>query len=63
MEELGEEERVRVVDGYATKLLNSGYRREKVVQILVAGIRGFRRKVRRCKDSGTKLYRTAAESG
>ena len=28
-----------------------------------AGIRGFRRKVRRCKESGTKLYRTAAESG
>ena len=34
-----------------------------MLQTLVAGIRGFRRKVRRCKESGAKLYRTAAESG
>ena len=62
MEDLGKEERERVVDGYGQKLLNSGYQRKQVIKILVAGIRGYERKLRRCKIRGDKLYRTSKES-
>ena len=40
MEELGGEESTRVVDGYAQKLLNSGYTKEKTRSIVVSGIKG-----------------------
>ena len=38
-EVLGSSEKARVVDMYAQKLMNSGYSREQVVRIIVAGIK------------------------
>ena len=61
-EGLDKRESEEVIDKYGKKLLNSGYRKEKVVSILLAGIRGYRSKVRRCREKGVPLFRTAAES-
>ena len=62
MEGLPREEWNKVVDGYGQKLLTSGFSREKEVEILVAGIRCYERKVRRCRKNGWSLYRTAKGS-
>ena len=51
-----------VIDDYGQKLLNSGYGRAQVVRIIVAGIKGYERKVQRCVKEGRQLYRTAKES-
>merc|ERR1711867_225440 len=61
-EELPGEERARVVDGYGEKLLRSGHSLDSVRGIVTAGIRGYERKVLRCKLEGRPLYRTAAQS-
>ena len=56
------EERKRVVDGYGVNLLNSRYEKEKVVDILVSGIRAYERTVKCCNMKGIGLYRTSKES-
>ena len=61
-EGLPEEERIKVVDKYSLKLLRSGHREEKVRDIVVAGSRGYERKLMRSKLGLRKLYRKAAES-
>ena len=61
-EELGSQERERIIDQYGQKLLNSGYAREQVVAILVAGIKGYEGKGERCKREGRNLRRTSDES-
>ena len=52
----------KVVDDYAKKLVRSGHVRKKVEEIILAGIRGYERKVRRCAAEGRNLYRTSSES-
>ena len=52
----------QVVNDYSQKLLNSGYGRGQVVRIIVAGLKGYERKVDRCKAEGRPLYRTAKMS-
>ena len=50
------QESVKVVDDYSLKLRRSGHGREKVQEIIIAGIRGFERKVkRRRKERKTAL--------
>ena len=61
-EVLGSSEKARVVDMYAQKLMNSGYSKEQVVRIIVAGIKGYEGKLERSQKYGSKLRRTAAES-
>ena len=41
MEELGEQETLKVVDGYAQKLLNGGFSREETRGIIDRGIKGY----------------------
>ena len=52
----------QVVEQYSQKLLNSGYARDQVIKIVVAGIRGYERQVKRCAVEGRPLYRTAKQS-
>ena len=52
-----------MVDGYAQKLLNSGYEEHQVRRILVMGIKGFENKRLRHAKLGWRLRRTAEESG
>ena len=59
---MGADEQCKVVDGYAQKLVNSGYQLDQVRKILVNGIKGFEGRKARCAREGRKLYRTAKES-
>ena len=62
-ESLGMENRIKVVDDYSQKLLNSGYRREQVQRIIVNGIKAYERKLKEHRDGIRNLHRTAGESG
>ena len=62
MEQLGEEERMRVIRSYSQKLLNSGYSVEQVWRTNVNGIRGHEERKKRCEKEGKRLYRTVRES-
>ena len=62
MEDMGVEERMRVVDGYSQKLINSGYSIDQTRGIVVNGIKGYEGRRRRCSLEGRKLWRKAAES-
>ena len=62
MEELGEQERHVVIDGYAQKLLNSGYSKEETRSIIVKGLKGYEGRKTRCKLEGRSLWRTSVES-
>ena len=61
--DIGTEERWEILDGYAVKLLNSGYTLETARRIILSGIRGYDAKVTRREQNGIPLYRTALESG
>ena len=43
------EEKVEIVDHYTQKLVNSGYERKMIKEIIVSGLRGFMNKVPRRK--------------
>ena len=52
-----------IVDEYGQKLLNSGYSLEVTRRIIVAGLKGYERKLMNSrKPGGKKLLRTAKES-
>ena len=50
------------MDNYCQKRINSGYRVDQVRKIVVAGIRGWRRKVNRCLAENRRIRRTARDS-
>ena len=60
--ELGREQYSIIIDGYAQKLINSGYSTTQTRRILINGIRGYHSKVLRCREDGRRLHRTAQES-
>ena len=62
VEEIEPEDYARIVDKFAQKLINSGYREEQSRRIIVSGIKGWRTKVENCSKEGTRLRRTAKES-
>ena len=55
--------RTQAINGYAVKLLTSGYPLVTVRRILISGIRGYEAGVKRREQAGIPLYRTASESG
>ena len=62
-ESLGMDAKIRVVDHYSQKLINSGYGLEQVRRIVVNGIKGYERRVKESKiEGGRRLHRTAGES-
>ena len=54
--------RLDAVDGYAVKLLTSGFNIEQTRRIILSGLRGYERKVQRRKFEMTPLYRTSEDS-
>ena len=54
--------RNQIIDKYTDKLFNSGYNTAQVRQIVIAGIRGYTRKVNIALQAGTDLHRSAASS-
>ena len=55
-------ERVSALDRFSQKLLNSGHSLGTVRNILVSGIKGFKRKVARCQAGRVPLHRSASQS-
>ena len=56
---VGVEMRIAALARFRQKMLNSGH---NVRNILVSGIKGFKRRVARCQASGTPLHRNANQS-
>ena len=54
--------RVAALDRFSQKLLNSGHKVETIRNILVSGIKGYKRRVARCKQQGLPLHRSAKQS-
>ena len=61
-EDLPREDLIVMIDKYAQKLVNGGFTVDQTRKILVAGIKGYRTKVNRCKKEGRKIWRTSKES-
>ena len=62
-ERLDNEERIKVVDDYSQKLINSGYAIKQVRRIILSGLKGYERILRESKkDGGRNLHRSAKES-
>ena len=55
-------ERVRAIDVYSQKLVNSGHSLTTIRGILVSGITGHVRRVARSRENGTPLHRSANQS-
>ena len=55
-------ERVAVLDNLSQKLSNSGYKLEKVRQILVGGLSGYEKRLRQSKLEKSNGYRPLHES-
>ena len=62
MEEVSKEDYTTIMDNYCQKLYNSGYKEEQIRRIMIAGIKGWRTKVNRCKAEGQKVRRSAKDS-
>ena len=56
------EEKVAVMDMYGQKLANTGHKMPAIRNIMINGIRGFQRRVSRCKAQGVPLHRSAHQS-
>ena len=55
-------ERIRVLDEFTQKMVNSGHSTPTIWKVLVGGIKGYERDVQRCKQTGNPLNRSAAYS-
>ena len=60
-QDLSMDRRIDIIDEYAAKLTRSGYSRIQTTKIIVAGLRGFERALKRHREGKTKLHRSAAE--
>ena len=60
--ELDQGAKVKIVDDYSQKLVNSGYKGEQLVKIITNGIKGYEGKVRRCREQGRPLHRSSIDS-
>ena len=61
-ERISNDTRRDIVDDYAQKLLNSGYTIAVTRRIIVAGLKGYEKKLKNSKKPGGKLIRSAKES-
>ena len=61
-EELGGATKVKIVDEYTQKLVNSGYRGKQLRKIISNGIKGYEGKRRRAIRDGRNLHRTSVNS-
>ena len=55
-------ERIKVLDIFSQKLVNSGHNIKTIRNILVGGIKGYKRKVARCQARGEPVHRSAGQS-
>ena len=57
IEKAEKDEKKKVADHFTSQLKNSGYGRKMSREIVVAGILGWLRKIRRRKEEGRGFYR------
>ena len=50
---------MRVIEEFMQEMKSSGYSREKTREIVIGGVKGWKRKLARRKKGGTEFYRTA----
>ena len=62
IEKLGEEEAAEVLEHLTTQLKTSGYDRRQSREIIISGVKGPRRKMRRRLDQGIDFYRGAVST-
>ena len=61
-ETIAQPKKDEIIDKYTNKLFDSGYNVAQVRQVVIAGIRGYKRKIKIAQESGTELHRSAASS-
>ena len=61
-EHMGNKEKVRVMDDFSQKMVNSGHTMEVVKKTLANGMKGHIRKVQRCKAEGKPFHRCEGSS-
>ena len=53
------EETSKIIETFIQQLKSSGYNRKESREIVVAGLLGWKRKIKRMKDDGQEFYRNA----
>ena len=53
------EELLKVVEQFIQEMKSSGYKRDRIREVVVGGIKGWKRKILRRKASGIEFYRKA----
>ena len=53
-------ERIKVLDEFSYKMVNSGHAKPAIWKVLIGGIKGYERDVKKCKETGKPLNRSAA---
>ena len=61
-ESLPDSVRVKVIDKFTCQMKNSGYSRMDIVEVVISGIRGFRRKMQGRAFTGLARVPSARES-
>ena len=51
-----------IVDRFAQKMINSGHKAEMARRITIAGIKGWRSRIQKCRREGRRIRRTARHS-
>ena len=59
---VSQEERVREMDKFSKKMVNSGHSIKTTRSVLISGMKGFKRRVARAKEKNMPLHRSAGQS-
>jgi hypothetical protein len=59
---VGNEERVAAQERFSQKIISSGHSVKTVRSILIIGIKGYKRRVARCKTNNIPIHRSAQQS-
>ena len=54
--------RCQILDIFAQKMMNSGYGLKQIRRVILGGIKGYEKMVKRSKQGGRKLHRSSGES-
>ena len=52
-------ERIRVIDKWAQKMINSGHGMKEVRSIVISGLKGYYSKLKKCQKTGAPVHRSA----
>ena len=59
---ISQQDKNEAINIFSQKLINSGHTIKAAREIIVSGLKGFKRRVTRCKDMGLPLHRSAGQS-